>query len=103
MEVKKVQFLFRKQENSTHRQSGIELSRVMQHVAEASKISAKAGSGKPQCLSSIALNLLITFRWEVFKHLPYSPDISPCDSHIFISLKYQRFTSDKKVQDTEGN
>ncbi|GBN17189.1 hypothetical protein AVEN_222385-1 [Araneus ventricosus] len=33
------------------------------------------------------LKLLETFRWEILQHPPYSPDFSPCDSHIFGLLK----------------
>ncbi|GBM04597.1 hypothetical protein AVEN_93994-1 [Araneus ventricosus] len=53
------------------------------------------------------LEILEIFRWEVLQHPSYSPDISPCDSHIFDPLKKylkgQRFTCDKEVKDTVEN
>jgi histone-lysine N-methyltransferase SETMAR len=32
-------------------------------------------------------NTLQRFGWEVLQHLPYSPDLFPCDFHIFGDLK----------------
>ena len=41
--------------------------------------------------------------WETPQHPPYSPDLSPCDFHIFGELKKdihgRRFYSDKEVQE----
>ncbi|GBM61069.1 Mariner Mos1 transposase [Araneus ventricosus] len=43
------------------------------------------------------------FRWETLEHPPYSPDLSPCDFHIFGPLKQairgHRFTTDDEVCD----
>ncbi|GBL79465.1 Mariner Mos1 transposase [Araneus ventricosus] len=43
------------------------------------------------------------FRWEVLEHPPYSPDLSPCDFHIFGPLKRAlqgtRFHSDDEVKE----
>lgn len=40
--------------------------------------------------------------WEVLEHPPYSPDLSPCDFHVFAPLKEalggQRFDSDAEVE-----
>ena len=33
------------------------------------------------------------FKWEVLPHPPYSPDLAPSDSHIFLSL--QKFLNGK--------
>lgn len=35
----------------------------------------------------IFLQFFKTFRLEVLRHPPYSPDLSPCDSHNFGPLK----------------
>ena len=32
-------------------------------------------------------NLITTFGWEQFDHLPYSPDLAPRDIHLFLHLK----------------
>ena len=32
-------------------------------------------------------DLLRRWRWEVLEHLPYSPDLSPCDYHLIPKLK----------------
>jgi len=32
-------------------------------------------------------NLITTFGWEQFDHLPYSPDLAPSDFHLFLHLK----------------
>jgi hypothetical protein len=43
------------------------------------------------------------FRWEVLQHPAYSPDLSPCDFHIFGPLKKElkghRFQSDDEVKE----
>ena len=43
------------------------------------------------------------FGWETLQHPPYSPDLSPCDFHIFRDLKKdirgRRFYSDEEVQE----
>ncbi|GBO11357.1 Mariner Mos1 transposase [Araneus ventricosus] len=43
------------------------------------------------------------FRWETLEHLPYSPDLSPCDFHVCGPLKQailgHRFTTDDEVCD----
>lgn len=48
-------------------------------------------------------DLFQRFKWEMLRHPPYSPDLSPCDFHIFgplkKALKGQRFQSDAEVQD----
>lgn len=31
--------------------------------------------------------MIAKFRWEVLRHPPYSPDLSPCDYHVFSPLK----------------
>ena len=47
--------------------------------------------------------ILQIFGWEMLQHPPYSPDLSPCDSHIFGELKKdihgRRFHSDEEVQE----
>jgi len=32
-------------------------------------------------------NLITTFGWEQFDHLPYSPDLVPSDFHLFLHPK----------------
>ncbi|KFM62375.1 Histone-lysine N-methyltransferase SETMAR, partial [Stegodyphus mimosarum] len=48
--------------------------------------------------------LLKTFRWEVWNHSPYSPDLSPPDFHVFGPLKQElskrRYHSDAEVKAT---
>ncbi|KAJ8867646.1 hypothetical protein PR048_031449 [Dryococelus australis] len=36
---------------------------------------------------AVTLQLLASFRWEVFDHPPYSPDLAPSDFHLFPALK----------------
>jgi histone-lysine N-methyltransferase SETMAR len=42
--------------------------------------------------------------WEVFEHPAYSPDLAPCDFHLFPKLKEflggRRFKSDEEVKDS---
>ncbi|GFV14565.1 histone-lysine N-methyltransferase SETMAR [Trichonephila clavipes] len=44
------------------------------------------------------------FKWETLDHPPYSPDMSPCDFHVFDLLKKhlkgKRFNSDDVFKDT---
>ena len=43
------------------------------------------------------------FGWETLQHPPYSPDLSPCDFHIFgdqkKDIRGRRFHSDEEVQE----
>ncbi|GBM70796.1 hypothetical protein AVEN_127342-1 [Araneus ventricosus] len=46
--------------------------------------------------------LLDQFRWEIFDHPPYSPDLPPSDFHLFLKLKEflggKRFGSDEEIE-----
>lgn len=52
--------------------------------------------------ANIITSQIARMRWEVLEHPPYSPDLSPCDFHVFgplkKALKGQRFQSDAEVQ-----
>jgi hypothetical protein len=37
--------------------------------------------------ASATQNLITTFGWEQFDHLPYSPDLVSSDFHLFLHLK----------------
>lgn len=45
--------------------------------------------------------LLEEFRWELFEHPPYSPDLAPCDFHLFTKMKVwlgtQRFVVNEEL------
>ena len=47
-------------------------------------------------------DLLRKFKWEVFKHPPYSPDLAPSDFHLFTQMKLWlagwRFMSDGELK-----
>ena len=47
-------------------------------------------------------NLLQRFRWDVFEHPAYSPDLAPSDFHLFGHMKRwlggQRFGTDETLQ-----
>ena len=53
--------------------------------------------------ANLARDRLQRFGWETLQHPPYSPDLSPCEIHIFCDLKKDIrgcwFHSDEKVQD----
>ncbi|KAJ4437194.1 hypothetical protein ANN_17329 [Periplaneta americana] len=47
--------------------------------------------------------VLTEFGWELFHHLPYSPDLSPSDFHVFLHLKKflssgERFGNDEELK-----
>lgn len=46
--------------------------------------------------------LLAKFKWDVFDHPPYSPDLAPSDFHLFPNMKRwlasQRFANDEELQ-----
>ncbi len=48
--------------------------------------------------------ILKDFKWELFPHPPYSPDLDPYDYHLFLALKDhlggKRFSSEAEI-DTE--
>ncbi len=48
--------------------------------------------------------ILKDFKWKLFPHPPYSPDLAPCDYHLFPALKDhledKRFSSEAEL-DTE--
>lgn len=56
-------------------------------------------------ISRVKLAKLTKFKWEQLDHSPYSPDISPCNFHVFGSpkkhLKGQRLNLDDKLKDDE--
>lgn len=47
--------------------------------------------------------LLEQFKWDIFSHPPYSPDLAPSDFHLFMHLKKwlgsQRFEDDGELKD----
>ena len=52
--------------------------------------------------ANLVRDKLQRYGWETLQHPSYSPDISPCDFHIFGNLKDicgHWFHSDKEVQD----
>ncbi|PNF38204.1 hypothetical protein B7P43_G13464 [Cryptotermes secundus] len=57
-------------------------------------------NARPHTANSVR-NTLQRLGWEVLHHPPYSPDLSPCDFHIFGGLKRDirghRFASDEDV------
>lgn len=59
-------------------------------------------NARPHTASS-TVELLQSFKWEVLEHPPYSPDLSPCDFHLFgqlkLALKGVRFNSDTKIKE----
>ena len=48
--------------------------------------------------------ILKQFKWDVFDHPPYSPDLAPSDFHLFPELKKwlggRRFGTNEELQDT---
>lgn len=53
-------------------------------------------------VSILVKNTIADFGWEVLPHPPYSPDIAPCDYHLFRSMQHglseQRFLNDEDVK-----
>ena len=53
-------------------------------------------------LQAATKRLLKHFRWEVFDHPPYSPDLAPSDFHLFPHMKRslggQHFGTDNELQ-----
>lgn len=53
--------------------------------------------------ANMTKDLLKKFKWEVFEHPPYSPDLAPSDYHLFRELKSwlggQRFATNEELQD----
>lgn len=51
----------------------------------------------------LTLDTISELGWEVLEHPPYSPDLSPCDYHMFGPLKEalggQRFNTDDEVEE----
>ncbi|GFY77193.1 mariner Mos1 transposase [Trichonephila inaurata madagascariensis] len=60
-------------------------------------------SARPH-VSRVTQMELDKFKWETLDHPPYSPDMSPCDSHVFgpqkKHLKGKRFNSGDVLKDT---
>lgn len=55
-------------------------------------------------VAGVVKTQLAKFKWETLQHPPYSPDLSPCDFHIFGKLKKHlkgtRFVSDDAVMES---
>ncbi|GBM70471.1 Histone-lysine N-methyltransferase SETMAR [Araneus ventricosus] len=49
--------------------------------------------------------VLCKFKWDVFQHPPYSPDLAPSDFHLFTAMKKwlwgQHFTDDEELINAE--
>ena len=62
-----------------------------------------AGPHRAACVTQ----LLNDWEWEVLGHPPYSPDLSPCDFHLFAALKEpirgQRFASLEDINAAVSN
>jgi len=47
--------------------------------------------------------LLEKFKWDILDHLPYRPDLTPSDFHLFLHLKKhlagKKFDDDDEVQE----
>jgi len=47
--------------------------------------------------------LLEKFKWDILDHLPYSPDFTPSNFHLFLHLKKhlagKKFDNDDEVQE----
>ena len=48
-------------------------------------------------------DLIRLFSWEIFSHLPYSPDLAPSDYHLFTKMKVwlptQSFHTNEELAD----
>lgn len=57
--------------------------------------------------SAVTQKLLTDFKWKIFGHPPYSPDLAPSDFWLFPTLKKslagQRFTTDAQVKVAVNN
>jgi len=55
-------------------------------------------------VAKVRKDLMQHFQWGVLHHPPYSPDLSPCDFHVFGPLKKawkgHRFTDNDEVRET---
>lgn len=53
--------------------------------------------------AAVTSNLLHKFRWDIFDHPPYSPDLAPSDFHLFPQLKKwlggKHFQTDAELKD----
>lgn len=60
----------------------------------------------PLHLVKLVQDLLGLMHWEVLQRPPYTPDLSPCDLHVYDplkeSLKGRRFNSDAEVEFAVG-
>lgn len=49
------------------------------------------------------LELLDSFKWEIFPHSPYNPDLAPSDFQLFLRMKTwlasQRFDDDEELRE----
>lgn len=53
--------------------------------------------------ANVTREVLESFKWELFPHPPYSPDLAPSDFHLFPAMKkwlaMQRFDDDEQLQE----
>ncbi|UYV61266.1 hypothetical protein LAZ67_1004162 [Cordylochernes scorpioides] len=65
------------------------------------KVLLLLDNARPHAARTIQ-TLLENFKWEIFTHPPYSPDLSPSDFHLFPALKLhlggKHFANDDEVQ-----
>jgi len=61
------------------------IARKQPQILEDGPILLHDGAGPHRAASVV--QLLTEWDWEVLAHPPYSPDLSPCDFHLFAALK----------------
>ena len=78
-----------------HPQTCPAIARKQPQILEDGPILLHDGAGPHRAASVV--QLLAEWGWEVLGHPPNSPDLSPCDFHLFAALKEplrgQRFAS----------
>lgn len=52
----------------------------------------------PILMLPVKQQFLSQFKWNVFRHPPYSPDLAPSDFHLFMHIK-QRLEDDEELKD----
>jgi [histone H3]-lysine36 N-dimethyltransferase SETMAR len=95
------------------------LGKVLPNLEQPQTSNTKQASGKVE-LENLLIHdnarphtanrtreVLESFKWELFPHPPYSPDLAPSDYHLFPTMKKwlatQRFEDDAELQQEVNN
>ncbi|UYV78230.1 hypothetical protein LAZ67_16000594 [Cordylochernes scorpioides] len=94
-----------------HKQQRMEAARAFLNKTTKHGVEEACGKSVPKkakvTISAGKVMAMENFKWEIFTHPPYSPELAPSDFHLFPALKWhlggKHFANDDEVQAEENH